>query len=85
MEYALGLVWNLQNKANGRGGEQDRNGVLRECACLSVRERESGGGDMQYKLDCVFFWHCFTSIWAAPPPHEVLAHIVVFSSTAVAL
>ena len=50
MEYALGLVWNLQNKANGGGGEQDRNGVLRECACLSVRER--GGGDMQYKLDC---------------------------------
>ena len=56
MECAPGLIWNLQNKANGGGGEQDRNGVLRECACLSVRERERGGGDMQYKLDCVFFF-----------------------------
>lgn len=82
MECALGLIWNLQNKANGGGGEQEGNGVLRDCACLSVRKRDMQY--MQYKLDCVFL-HCFTSIWAAPPPHEVLVHIVVFSSTAVAL
>ena len=46
MECAPGLIWNLQNKANGGGGEQDRNGVLRECACLSVRERERVEGEI---------------------------------------
>ena len=50
MECALGLIWNLQNKANGGGGEQEGNGVLRDCACLSVRKRErergGGGGDI---------------------------------------
>ena len=50
--------------------------------CLCARER--GEGEICKKIRLCFL-DCFTSIWAAPPPHEVLVDIVVFSSTAVAL